>query len=117
LNAHGVDAPQAVSQSTVSVSTQPPGITDFAPEDGAVVNNSRPSIYATFASGTVDVNPSNTRIEVNGHDVTSSSLRTARFIDYTPGIDYPSGPMHVTVRVSDAAGNVAVKSWTFFIRR
>jgi hypothetical protein len=117
LNARGIDAPQAVSQTTVSVSTQPPGIVDFAPDDGATVNNSRPSIYATFASGTVEVNPSDTRIEVNGHDVTSSAVRTAHFIDYSPGIDYPPGPMHVTVRVSDAAGNAATKSWTFFIRR
>jgi hypothetical protein len=117
LNAHGVDAPQAVSKATVSVSTQPPGIVDFAPDDGNTVNNPRPSIYATFSAGTVDVNPSSARIEVNGHDVTSSALRTARFIHYTPGIDYPSGTMHVTVRVSDVAGNTATKSWTFFIRK
>ena len=117
LQAGGEQAPQAVSQSTVSVSTQPPGIVDFAPDDGAVVNNSRPSIYATFVSGTVGVNPSSARIEINGHDVTSSSLRTDRFIDYTPGIDYPDGAMHVTVRVADLAGNTATKSWTFFIRR
>jgi hypothetical protein len=117
LNAHGADAPEAVSQTTVSVSTQPPGIVDFAPDDGAVVNNPRPSIYATFTGGTVAVNPSSARIEVNGHDETSSALRTARFIEYAPGIDYPSGPMHITVRVSDAAGNMATRSWTFFIRR
>ncbi len=117
LNVRGVDAPQAVSQTTVSVSTQPPGIVDFAPDDGAVVNNPRPSVFATFSSGTVAVNPSSAQLEIDGHDVTSGCLRTDRFIDYAPGIDYPNGPIHVTVRVSDAAGNVASKSWTFFIRR
>jgi hypothetical protein len=117
LNVHGVDAPQAVSQTTVSVSTQPPGIVDFAPDDGSVVNNTRPSIYATFASGTVAVNPSSARLIVDGHDVTSSCVRTDRFIDYVPGIDFHSGTLHVTVRVADLAGNTATKSWTFFIRR
>lgn len=115
LNVRGVDAPVAESQSTVSVSTQPPGIADFAPDEGAAVNNARPSIYATFVSGTVPINPSSATIEVNGHDVTSSSVRTARFIEYAPGIDYANGPMRVTVRVKDAAGNAASKSWTFFI--
>jgi hypothetical protein len=117
LNARGADAPQAVSQTTVSVSTQAPGIVDFAPDDGATVNNPRASVYATFSSGTVDVNPSSARIEINGHDVTSSSLRTGRFIQYMPGIDYPNGPMRVTVHVSDLAGNTVTKSWTFFIKR
>lgn len=117
LNAHGSDAPQAVSQTTVSVSTQPPGIVDFAPDDGSVVNNARPSVYATFASGPVAVNPSSARLVIDGHDVTSSCVRTGRFIHYTPGIDYPSGPIRVTASVADLAGNVATKSWTFFIRR
>lgn len=116
LNVRGSDAPQAVSATTVTVSTEAPGIVDFAPDDGAAVNNSRPSIYATFASAAVGVNPSSARIEINGHDVTSSAVRTDRFIHYTPGIDYPRGPMHVTVRVSDLAGNTATKSWTFFIK-
>jgi hypothetical protein len=116
LNVHGADAPQAVSVTTVSVSTQPPGIVDFAPDDGSTINNPRPSIFATFSSGTDGVNPSSIHIELNGHDVTSSAVRTARFIDYNAGISYPPGPMHVTVRVSDQAGNTAVKSWTFFIK-
>ena len=117
LNVRGADAPQAVSQTTVTVSTEPPGIVDFAPDDGATVNNSRPSIYATFAAGAAaGINPSSSHIKVNGHDVTSSAVRTGRFIDYTPGIDYAPGPVHVTVSVSDLAGNTATKSWTFFIR-
>ena len=117
LNVRGADAPQAESETTVSVATEPPGIIDFAPDSGTTVNNTRPSIYATFSSGTVPVNPSSARLEVNGRDLTSSAMRTARFIHYTPGVDYPNGPMRVTVSVSDAAGNVATKSWTFFIKK
>jgi hypothetical protein len=117
LNVRGTEAPRGESVATVSVSTQPPGIVDFAPDDGDTVNSSRPAIYATFAAGTVAVNPSSERIEVNGHDVTSSSVRTPRFIQYVPGVDYPNGAMHVTVRVADEAGNQTSKSWTFFIRR
>lgn len=116
LHAGAADAPRGESAATVSVSTEPPGIADFAPGEGAVVNNARPSIYATFSSVTVPVSASSARIEVNGHDVTSSCVRTSRFIEYTPGIDYPAGPMRVTVRVKDAAGNAASKSWTFYIR-
>ena len=117
LNVRGIDAPAAESQTTLSVSSEAPGISDFAPDSGATVNNSRPSIYATFASGTVPVNPSSERLEINGHDVTSSANRTARFIDYAPGVDSPAGPMHVTVSVADGAGNQTSKSWTFYIKR
>jgi hypothetical protein len=117
LSAHGTDAPQAESRGTVTVATVPPGIDDVAPNNGVSVNNTRPSIYATFTSNTVDVNPSSERLEVNGHDVTSSCVRTSRFIHYTPGIDYVNGTMRVRVTVSDMAGNTTTKSWTFFIAR
>jgi hypothetical protein len=115
LNVHGSDAPQAESSATVTVATEPPSIVDFAPDNGSTVNSSRPSIYATFASGTVEVNASSEKLEVNGHDVTSSSTRTRRFIHYTPGVDFAQGPVRVTVTVSDDAGNTARKSWTFYV--
>lgn len=116
LNVRGTDAPVAVSTATVTFATDAPAIADSAPDNGAAVNNARPSIYATFWSGTAPVNTSSERIEVNGRDVTSSAMRTPRFIQYTPGIDYPDGPMRVSITVSDAAGNTATKNWTFFIR-
>lgn len=116
LNVRGSDAPTGESSQLVSVSTEPPGINDFAPGNGATVNTSRPSIYATFAAGVIPVNSSSATIEVNGHDVTSAATRTARFIDYMPEVDYRNGPMRVTVRVADEAGNRVTKSWTFYIR-
>ncbi len=115
LNVHGSDAPQTESSATVTVSTEAPSIVDSAPDNGSTVNNNRPAIYATFSSSTVDVNSSSARLEVNGHDVTSSSTRTARFIYYSPGIDVPPGAVHVTVWVSDVAGNTAKRSWTFYV--
>jgi hypothetical protein len=117
LNARGSDAPPAESRATVTVATDIPDIVDFAPDNGATVNNERPSIYATFQSGTARINQSSVRIQVNGHDVTSSAMRTDRFIHSTPGIDYPEGAVHVTVYVSDVAGNTAKRSWTFFIKK
>ncbi|MDQ2992122.1 MAG: copper amine oxidase N-terminal domain-containing protein [Candidatus Eremiobacteraeota bacterium] len=101
---------------TISASGSPPGIGDFAPAEGAVVNSSRPALYATFVSDAVPVNPSSVRIIVDGHDITSSSVRTARFVHYVPVVPYPDGVVHVTVKVADLAGNRTSKSWSFTIR-
>ncbi|HXM08138.1 MAG TPA: hypothetical protein VN936_11775, partial [Candidatus Acidoferrum sp.] len=94
----------------------PPGVSDFGPDNGDVVNDNRPSMYATFNSDAVPVNPSSVQIVVNGHDVTSDSVRTPQFVQYVPAFGYPDGPVRVTVRVADGAGNVTTKSWTFVIR-
>jgi hypothetical protein len=104
-------APQLLSASSV-----PPGIVDFAPDGGTTVNSDRPAIYATFAVDAVAVNPSSATIWVNGHDVTSDSVRTPQFIQYVPAYPYPDGQVRVTVRVADQAGNSMTKSWTFTIR-
>ncbi len=104
-------APQLLSASSV-----PPGVVDFAPDGGATVNNDRPAVYATFAADAVAVNPSSATIWINGHDVTSDSVRTPQFIEYVPAYPYPDGQVHVTVRVADQAGNATTKSWTFTIR-
>ncbi|MBV8723575.1 MAG: hypothetical protein JO277_15600, partial [Candidatus Eremiobacteraeota bacterium] len=76
----------------------------------------RPGIYAAFASGAVPVNASSAQLWVNGRDVTSECVRTAQFIQYLPSYSYGNGPVRVTVRVSDKAGNVTTKTWSFAIR-
>jgi hypothetical protein len=115
LRAGGTDyAKQAPTG--ISASSSPPGIGDFAPNEGAVVNSSRPSLYATFVSDAVPVNPSSVHIIVDGHDITASAVRTPRFVHYVPVVPYPDGVVHVTVRVADLAGNASSKSWSFTIK-
>lgn len=110
------DVAEAQASRTVSASSIPPGIADFAPDGGATVNNDRPAVFATFVSDGIAVNPSSVSIWINGHDVTSDSVRTPQFIQYFPPYSYPDGPVRVTVRVADGAGNTTTKSWTFTIR-
>jgi hypothetical protein len=117
LRVAGANAPAVQAAQTLSASSSPPGISDFAPSEGAVVNTSSPAIYATFAADAVPVNPSSIVLWVDGRDVTSESLRTPTFIQYMPSdYTYHRGTVHVTVRVADLAGNTTTKSWDFVIR-
>ncbi len=112
----GNSTAEAAAPRTVSASSVPPGIADFAPDANATVNTSRPAVYASFAADAVGVNPSSVLLWINGRDVTSECVRTAQFVQYLPSYAYPDGPIHVTVRVADQAGNTTTKSWSFWIR-
>jgi hypothetical protein len=116
LSVAGEGGSDAVAAQPLSASSTPPGITDFAPDMGTTVNNSRPAVYAAFSAGAVGVNASATMLWVNGRDVTADCVRTPQFIQYIPSYSYADGPVHVSVRVADRAGNVTAKSWTFTIR-
>jgi hypothetical protein len=111
------EAPRAEAAQLVAVTTTPPQIVDIAPPGGQVVNNNKPSIYATYRSPTdVGINASSVQIEVNGLNVTASSTRTDQFITYSPGTALPDGPVSVTVTIYDNAGNKQSRSWTFTVR-
>ncbi len=115
----GGGAPVRVAAAqTLTAVTTPPTIGDVAPPQGQTVNNKRPSIYATFNAPTgVAINERSVSLNVNGHDVTSSVTRSNAFVTYAPGIDLPSGPVTVVVRVADSAGNSSTKTWSFAIGR
>lgn len=117
LRVGGTNASDLAATQTLSASSSPPGVTDFAPDEGAIVNTASPAIYATFSADAVPVNPSSITLWVDGRDVTSESVRSASFIQYFPDYTYRSGPVRVTVRVADLAGNTTTRSWTFTIRR
>ncbi|MDE2481335.1 MAG: copper amine oxidase N-terminal domain-containing protein [bacterium] len=116
LRVNGANAPDVQADRTLSAASSPPGIADFAPAAGAVVNSDRPAIYATFVADAVAVNPSSVRLSVNGHDVTAACVRTESYVQYIPSFAYRDGPMTVTVRVADRAGNTTSRTWRFTIR-
>ena len=111
------DAPDVAAAQELSASGTPPGISDFAPDEGSTVNTNSPAIYVTFVADAVPVDPSSITLWVDGRNVTSESVRSASFIQYLPSYTYHSGNVHVTVRVADLAGNTTTKSWNFTIRR
>jgi hypothetical protein len=106
----------STAEQTVSAASTAPGISAIAPQPGVTVDGSRPGIFAAFSAGAVPVNPSSALLWVNGRDVTSECVRTAQFIQYLPSYSYPNGPVRVTVKIADRAGNVTTKSWTFSIK-
>lgn len=107
---------QAPAPQTVSASSIPPGIADFAPDAGSTIDTNRPAVYASFTADAVPVNPASALLWINGRDVTSECLRTRQFIQYLPAYAYPNGTVRVTVRVADEAGNTTTKSWSFTIQ-
>ena len=116
LDVNGTQAPRMEAPSLIAVSTTPPTITDFAPPAGQTINNSTPSIFATYNSPTnVGINPSSVTINVNGLDVTASAYRTGGFITYSPSVPLADGAVNVRVAVFDAAGNKAERAWSFTI--
>lgn len=117
LNVGGTEAPRAQAPTLVAVSTTPPTINEFAPPAGQSINNSKPSIFATFSSPTdIGVNPSGVTLNINGLDVTASATRTPTFITYSPSVSLPDGTVTVRITVYDNAGNKAERSWQFTIR-
>lgn len=111
-------APRTQAAQTLSATSTPPTIGEVAPPPGQSVNNRHPSIFAMFSTPTeIPINVSSVTLEVNGHDVTSTTTRTNNFITYSPGVDLPSGLVTVIVRVADTAGNTSTKTWTFTIAR
>jgi hypothetical protein len=111
------EAPRAEAAQLLAVTTTPPLFVDIAPGNGQVVNNNKPSIYATYRSPTdVGIDVSKVRIEVNGLDVTASATRTDQFITYTAGAALSDGPVSVTVTIADNAGNPQTRKWSFTVR-
>jgi len=114
LVAGGVTSALIQAPGTLTIDTQPPKITDFGPVRDATVETEHPLIYATFShSGGLEVDPSATKITLDGKDVTGDAAVTASLFTYKPADALASGGHTVSVTVADKAGNAATQSWGF----
>jgi len=97
-----------------TVDTTSPIISNLHPFEDSIINNSKPIISLNYSdSSGIDVN--SVLIEVDGLDVTSLSNVTPTGVTYAPISVLQDGSHRIRVEVSDIAGNIAKKSWNFYI--
>ena len=109
---------QAVAGDPLTIITTPPSISEAAPAAGALVNNSRPSLFVTFATlGSRGMDPGSLQLWVDGVDVSAAATRTPEFISYLPLDDLEPGTVWVRLRGVDTAGNALEYKWSFVIAK
>lgn len=127
LNANGatvigkLSAPGAVpvmiqaAQSLV-IDSKAPAIANGTPSSTGQVSSGRPRISATLDDGPGSgVDPSATRMFIDGRDVTSDAISTQQFVTYEPKEPLADGEHRVRVVAADVVGNTSELTWKFTI--
>lgn len=86
-----------------------------SPANGSLISSSRPTISAEYVDEGIGINPSETRLYVDGQDVTSSSQPGPNRITYIPSSLLSDGGHTVKIVVVDKAGNTSEASWHFSV--
>lgn len=112
----------AVSSEGVSrkgrVDRKPPVVNvsaSLTPSQGGRINNSKPVISADFMDDGIGVSPAETKLYVDGQDVSGASQITPNKVTYSPSSPLPDGAHTVKLNVVDKAGNAAQVAWSFTI--
>lgn len=114
LRVGGRDAPIARADAPVTIDTTGPVIVQRFPERDRQVNNARPNIVIVFSDAGSGIDPSRTRLIVEGQDVTTRVTVTDTAITYNPH-EPLSGRVNVRVILRDRAGNVTDERYSFTI--
>lgn len=116
LERNGATSPLIQADGTVTVDSADPKVTEVSPRDGATVDSDRPEIYGTLSdAGGAGISPDDSRLEVDGVDVTQQATVTPVFFSYRPSTSLGSGPHRARVTIVDAAGNRSSAEWTFTV--
>jgi hypothetical protein len=99
---------------SVTIDTAAPVIISRSPAPNSVVDNARPNIVVRFDDEGAGIDPTATRLIVEGENVTSRATISADRISYNPPRPL-SGTVQVEVRLVDRAGNQTNSSWSFRI--
>lgn len=87
--------------------------TSLNPADGSLINNAKPTIAAEYVDEGIGINPSGTKIYVDGVDVSNQAQATPNKVTYTPSQPLSDGLHKVRVEIDDKAGNPATVTWSF----
>jgi hypothetical protein len=116
LTVLGNTSPIIQASEPVVIDAIAPSIGATFPENGAIVENARPLIYAALTdTGGMGIDPSRGKVFVDGQDVSGSANMTASYIDYKPSVPLASGQHSVRVVVVDSLGNHSTSEWPFVV--
>ncbi len=102
----------------VSLDTRPPTVEKIYPEEGDVIDETRPEIRAIFKDFETAVDPSSIRIFLDKKDVTPKSRVSENSVTYVPDSPLSYGPHTVTVLAADPFGNRSPpREWSFTVRQ
>ena len=87
----------------------------LSPARGGLINNNKPVISAEYLDEGIGVSATDTRIFIDGQDVSASSQVSANKITYTPAAPLADGAHQVKLNVVDKAGNASEVQWSFTV--
>ena len=87
--------------------------TSLNPADGSMINNARPTIAAEYVDEGLGINPVETKIYLDGVDISSQAQASANKVTITPAQPLADGQHRVRIDIEDKAGNPASVSWSF----
>jgi hypothetical protein len=116
IGGYGLPGPGGPPPGGIGGDQRGPVVTSITPGREQTVSSNFPVIGVSFADRGAGVDPSRTRLWVNGQEVTPQ-FRTASRIQYRPERPLPVGRVGVQAWIFDNAGNRTDVLWAFTIVR
>ncbi len=89
--------------------------TSLTPLNNSLINNAKPAISAEYIDEGIGVSTADTRMYIDGQDVSASAQISANKIIYTPSSPLADGGHKVKLDAVDKAGNASTVQWSFTI--
>lgn len=109
---------KANGQKKALVDRKPPVVnisSSLLPSNGGLINNSKPTVSAEFLDDGIGVSTNDTKLYVDGQDVSASAQITPNKVMYTPSAALPDGGHKIKLDVVDKAGNASEVNWSFTV--
>ncbi len=87
----------------------------LSPANNGLINNARPAISAEFVDEGIGVSTTDTRMYVDGQDVSAAAQITPNKISFTPPAPLADGGHKIKLTVLDKAGNASEVQWSFTV--
>jgi|GEM_PF-1180236 len=93
----------------------PPTISDLRPSDGSSTTDRTPTIAASYSDDFSGIDASSVTLSIDDSEVSSGLSVSSSEVSYSPDSALDTGSRSITVAVTDNAGNVQSRSWTFTV--